>query len=271
MSTTPSQPKPKPTPKPSSPWQAFLACCGCVAPPEASGDLHEMAKVAAAADGSSAPGAPDAAAGSSTGLTAGGAARRTPSVSDPRHLLGPRAAEDVGKKCLVLDLDETLVHSSFKPVAEADFVVPVEIEGVMHNVYVLKRPGVDEFLERLGALFEVVVFTASLAIYADPVLDLLDRSRVVKWRLFREACVHHKGNYVKDLGLLGRPLKDVIILDNSPASYIFHLSNAVPISSWFSDQNDSELVDLIPFLEELRLVDDVATVLGNVPIETFED
>lgn len=33
--------------------------------------------------------------------------------------------------------------------------------------------------------------------YADPVLDLLDKDRVVRWRLFREACVNHKGNYVK--------------------------------------------------------------------------
>jgi len=42
-------------------------------------------------------------------------------------LLGPPRPEDVGKKCLILDLDETLVHSSFKPVPNADFVVPVEI------------------------------------------------------------------------------------------------------------------------------------------------
>jgi RNA polymerase II subunit A small phosphatase-like protein len=33
----------------------------------------------------------------------------------------------------------------------------------MHNVYVSKRPGVDEFLEKLGSQFEIVVFTASLA------------------------------------------------------------------------------------------------------------
>jgi len=29
----------------------------------------------------------------------------------------------------VLDLDETLVHSSFKPVANPDYVIPVEIDG----------------------------------------------------------------------------------------------------------------------------------------------
>jgi hypothetical protein len=40
-------------------------------------------------------------------------------------------------------------------------VLPVEIEGVVHYVYVCKRPGCDIFLEQLGRLFEVVVFTVS--------------------------------------------------------------------------------------------------------------
>lgn len=44
-----------------------------------------------------------------------------------------------------------------------DFVVPVEIDNQTHTVYVLKRPGVDEFMERLGPQFEIVLFTASLA------------------------------------------------------------------------------------------------------------
>ncbi|KAI8819615.1 HAD-like domain-containing protein, partial [Fimicolochytrium jonesii] len=176
-------------------------------------------------------------------------------------LLAPLAPEDVGRKCLVLDLDETLVHSSFKAVAQADFVIPVEIDGQYHSVYVLKRPGVDAFMKRLGTQFEVVVFTASLSKYADPVLDMLDKHKVVKHRLFREACIHHRGNYVKDLSMLGRDLKDVIILDNSPASYIFHPTNAVPVSSWFNDPNDSELLELIPFLEDLKQIDDVTVVL----------
>ena len=48
-------------------------------------------------------------------------------------------------------------------VPNPDFIVPVEIDGQNHSVYVLKRPGVDTFLERLGPQFEVVIFTASLS------------------------------------------------------------------------------------------------------------
>jgi RNA polymerase II subunit A small phosphatase-like protein len=103
------------------------------------------------------------------------------SLSEPqqKYLLGPLRPEFKGKKCLVLDLDETLVHSSFKVclqtrhaeriltsaqiLAQADFTIPVEIEGQYHNVYVIKRPGVDQFMKRVGELYEVVVFTASVS------------------------------------------------------------------------------------------------------------
>ncbi|KAF8539398.1 HAD-like domain-containing protein [Trichophaea hybrida] len=184
-------------------------------------------------------------------------------------LLPPLRPEFEGKKCLVLDLDETLVHSSFKLLHQADFTIPVEIEGTYHNVYVIKRPGVDQFMKRVGELYEVVVFTASVSKYGDPLLDQLDIHHVVHHRLFRESCFNHQGNYVKacsiscDLSQLGRDLKDTIIIDNSPTSYIFHPQHAVPISSWFSDAHDNELLDLIPVLEDLSVQDvqDVSLVL----------
>lgn len=86
----------------------------------------------------------------------------------------------------------------------------VEYDGVINSAYcvwsmcvavcfsyVRKRPGVDHFLRYCAEKFEVVVFTASLAKYADPLLDILDRDHTVRVRLFREACVQHYGNYVK--------------------------------------------------------------------------
>ncbi|XP_076776510.1 carboxy-terminal domain RNA polymerase II polypeptide A small phosphatase 2 isoform X2 [Arvicanthis niloticus] len=164
----------------------------------------------------------------------------------PGTCLLPEVTEqDQGRICVVIDLDETLVHSSFK-------------------VYVLKRPYVDEFLRRMGELFECVLFTASLAKYADPVTDLLDRCGVFRARLFRESCVFHQGCYVKDLSRLGRDLRKTVILDNSPASYIFHPENAVPVQSWFDDMADTELLNLIPVFEELSGADDVYTSLGQL-------
>ncbi|KAI0976799.1 HAD-like domain-containing protein [Xylaria arbuscula] len=187
-------------------------------------------------------------------------------VAEPpqqKFLLPPIEQRFKGRKCLVLDLDETLVHSSFKILHQADFTIPVEIEGNYHNVYVIKRPGVDQFMKRVGELYEVVVFTASVSKYGDPLLDQLDIHKVVHHRLFRESCYNHQGNYVKDLSQVGRDLKDTIIIDNSPTSYIFHPQHAVPISSWFSDAHDNELLDLIPVLEDLAgpNVQDVSLVL----------
>lgn len=74
--------------------------------------------------------------------------------------------QDRGKKTLVLDLDETLVHSSFKPIANPDYIIPVEIEGKIVDVYVLKRPWLDHFMAAIAGRFEIVVFTASLSKYA---------------------------------------------------------------------------------------------------------
>ncbi|KAI9043073.1 putative general stress response phosphoprotein phosphatase Psr1/2 [Aspergillus affinis] len=178
-------------------------------------------------------------------------------------LLPPPLPHLQNRKCLVLDLDETLVHSSFKVLERADFTIPVEIEGQYHNIYVIKRPGVDQFMKRVGELYEVVVFTASVSKYGDPLLDQLDIHNVVHHRLFRDSCYNHQGNYVKDLSQVGRDLQDTIIIDNSPTSYIFHPQHAIPISSWFSDAHDNELLDLIPVLEDLAgtQVKDVSLVL----------
>lgn len=194
-----------------------------------------------------------------------GAEPSDPEVSeseDPEGLLGPRDPQDMGKKCLVLDLDETLVHSSFKPVPDADFIVPVEIDQVIYKVYVLKRPHVDKFLTEVAKHYEVVIFTASLSLYANPLLDMLDTNKVIRHRLFRESCVLHGQAYVKDMSKLGRKMKDIMIVDNSPLSYAFQPTSAIPITSWFDDRADNQLDELLPVLETtLKDCKDVRDIL----------
>jgi len=173
------------------------------------------------------------------------------------RLLGPIHRLDTGKKCLVLDLDETLVHSSFRAVAGADFVIPVQIEDVVHFVYVAKRPGVDEFLIEMAKHYEIVIYTASLNKYADPLLDLLDPQKTIRYRLFRESCAFYEGNYVKDLSVLDRDLSSTIIIDNSPNSYLFHPENAIDCSSFIDDPRDRELDQIGSFLTGIKDAKDV--------------
>lgn len=184
------------------------------------------------------------------------------SETEEEWLLGPVLAEHKGRKCLVLDLDETLVHSSFQPI-DCSFSIPIELDGTQYGVYVLKRPFVDEFIAECAKYYELVIFTASLSEYANPVIDTLDKNGLIKHRLFRESCVFHEEQvYVKDLSRLGRDLKECIIIDNSPLSYLFHPSNAIGCTSWFGDKQDTELRDLLPVLKgKLLKVEDVRSML----------
>jgi CTD small phosphatase-like protein 2 len=181
------------------------------------------------------------------------------------RLLPPKTPVHVNKNTLVLDLDETLVHSDLEQTADrsgADFSFPVHFNNQKHVVNVKKRPFLAEFMEFAARHFEVVVFTASQRVYAERLLDTLDPDAVlVKHRLYREACVLVDGNYMKDLSVIGRDLSRVVIVDNSPQAFGFQTENGVPIESWFDDPNDAQLLKLIPLLARLAASDDVRPVL----------
>ncbi|KAL6950821.1 hypothetical protein ACO0QE_000103 [Hanseniaspora vineae] len=197
------------------------------------------------------------------------------------------------KKTLVLDLDETLIHSVSKTsnmsnkahVVEVQFV-PSAIPPIFQNTtslkqrrsannnssasvistlyYVNKRPYCDLFLNKVCKWYNVVIFTASIKEYADPVINWLEsstRARFVQ-RLYRQDCTLKDGiGYVKDLSILCHSLDDVIIIDNSPISYSMNIDNAIHVESWINDPTDSDLLQLLPFLEAMRYTTDVKTVL----------
>ena len=173
------------------------------------------------------------------------------------YLLPPKSNELINKKTLILDLDETLVHSSFTPFQKNDIILDVDFEGIINKIYVLVRPYAEEFLKNVSQLFEIVIFTASISKYASPLLDILDKGKNIKFRLYREHCTYFNGIFIKNLKRLNRNLKDIIIVDNSPFAYAFDPENGLPIKSWYDDPDDIELKKIEPLIIFLSKVKDV--------------
>lgn len=181
-------------------------------------------------------------------------------------------------KTLVLDLDETLIHSTSKPIGHSSsgsgllgfgrrnkgHTVEVVLGGRSTLYHVYKRPFVDYFLRKVSTWYTLVVFTASMQEYADPVIDWLDAGRgILARRLFRESCTQlPNGSYIKDLSVVEQDLSRVCLIDNSPVSYRGNEANGIPIEGWTHDPLDEALLDLLPILDSLRFTGDVRRVLG---------
>ena len=89
----------------------------------------------------------------------------------------PRKTRGTHKISLILDLDETLLHSSIVPLPTYDIVFPVHFNSVNYQVYVRKRPHMDYFMNKVSQWFEIIVFTASQRVYAETLLNILDPER----------------------------------------------------------------------------------------------
>lgn len=191
-------------------------------------------------------------------------------------LLGPPLVEDEGKLCLVLDMDETLLHSEFMSEHEfrqaekrkrvrgrtPDFSVRLDCGEGSEIVQVHKRAGVDKFLARCAKHFEVIVFTAALPIYAKPVLDVLDKKGIIKHRFYRGSTVSYMGeNFVKDVGMFGRDMRRTLLIDNNPHAMLPQPDNAFPILSWFDDDNDTELEKTFALLMKMKKMKDIRPFL----------
>lgn len=78
--------------------------------------------------------------------------------------LPKKSKKNVNKKTLLLDLDETLVHSSFElSKRPPDITLTLKKERRTHTIFVLVRPGVELFLEKMHLKYELVIFTASIS------------------------------------------------------------------------------------------------------------
>jgi Dullard-like phosphatase family protein len=177
-------------------------------------------------------------------FAAGPAGRSVVRPADPSAR--PAAGTSLSKKVyapapedrpiLVLDMDETLIHTVFHPSG--------------HRV--LHRPGLYQFLDAMVKLYQLVIFTAGLPQYADVVLDEIDPTgKYFCQRHYRNSCKVMNGIYCKDLRNIRKSLKNILIIDNIPQNSMLQNDLGIPIEDYLGDQSDTALIDLIPLLKGL--------------------
>ena len=179
------------------------------------------------------------------------------SQSAARIITGPkRVSRPI---TLVLDMDETLLHSEvarrYSPMKTIDPVITQnEPTGMHHTVRwpdgfamsVVLRPGVHEFLEFTAKHFEVILWTAGTEEYVKQALKLLDPSKsIFSYVVSRDDSWFSHGDYVKDLRQLGRSLSQTIIVDNTAAVCRPNFPNSIIISNFeemtSTDRSDTDL------------------------------
>ena len=151
------------------------------------------------------------------------------------------------KYTLVLDLDETLVYfqkenNSFNT-------------SYNNNPILMLRPGLLDFLYKMKPLYELVLFSFGTKEYVDYILSIIEKKeKIFEYVLYRQHATYEKGVYVKNLSLLGRDLKRIIIVDNIPHVFKLQKSNGICIKSFYGDviSDRNTLKFLSKILEKIR-------------------
>ena len=179
-------------------------------------------------------------------------------------------------KLLVLDLDETLIHT----------VRGFELGEVGHDPHfgipggyvVYRRPGVQEFLDQCFEKFrEVALWTAGTRPYAFEVLPHLCDPSNFAFVWGREKCTWHRsfdeppygsasyndGHWLKDIRKLqrkGYAKEEVLFVDDTAQNFKRSYGNYIPIRKFLGDPADRELERLGAYLDTLGPVPNVRTI-----------
>lgn len=184
------------------------------------------------------------------------------------------------RKLLVLDLDETLVHSSEVEIADYDFIC--RIGG--STFWVKKRPDLDSFLKRVSQIYDLMIWSAGGDDYVRAVVkvimegislvNIFTHNRcVIKYRplMGDENCDSGTTRYsyvIKPLIKIWRKKKwsrqDTVVVDDCKTTFQRNYGNSIQISEFTGQNVDFELDRVLRILEELVVYDNVRFGLQDI-------
>ena len=136
------------------------------------------------------------------------------------------------KYSLVLDLDETLI--SFKKNATHS-----NLNKFINNLNttIIIRPGLIEFLKNMKQFYELILFSSGTSDYVDPIIKLIEKNEnFFEFVLYRQHISFNEiGEYFKNLNLLNRNIKNILIIDDMEQNFKYHKANGICIKPFYGD------------------------------------
>lgn len=166
----------------------------------------------------------------------------------------------MNKPLLILDLDETLIYSSYEADAKYDFIID-------DTYYVKKRPYVEDFLQEMNNYFDLAVWTAATRDYAQIIVNELFVKQNIQLKFFhsRERCVEKDNTrsmydsyvtkyYIKDLKKIKKhfDLNKVLFVDDLTVSLQRNYGNLIKIPPFQGESEDNYLLLLKQYLLSIK-------------------
>lgn len=180
------------------------------------------------------------------------------------------------KILVVLDLDETLLHTTSKTLQQ-----PVAFDYEDKKVYA--RPHLKEFLKLLQPHFLLAIWSSGSDDYVELMVEKMlprdlplefvwgrghctSRSNVELYNQgYAKAALEMEGHYhfikpLKKLKRKGYSLDRILMVDDSPYKCRDNYGNAIYVSPFIGNNKDDELSLLVPYLLSLKTADNVRNI-----------
>ena len=154
-------------------------------------------------------------------------------ISNNNEIQAPYINELSKKKyTLVLDLDETLFFLKFSKKND---------KRIIHF-----RPYLYNFLDSLFPFYELISFTTATKIYAEPILDIIEKNKkYFSYKFYREHAIIRDNNLIKDISRIGRDMSKILLVDNMSHNFYLNEDNGILIYPFYNENNqDTSLLEL---------------------------
>ena len=145
------------------------------------------------------------------------------------------------KYSLVLDLDETLI--SIKRDSKSNIKM-----NKNNLIPLILRPGLIDFLHKMKQIFELILFSSGTSEYVTPIIKHIEKKeKFFEHILYRQHVTYEEnGNFFKNLNLLNRNVKNILIVDNVFENFKNHKSNGICIKPFYGDSlNDKNTLKVL--------------------------